>query len=269
MFSINDDCIKCGLCAELCVARIIKMGDDSFPAVPEALEARCIRCGQCVCFCPTGAAHLSFQPEAERTPVRPDDLPKAEAGEFFIRSRRSIRRFEETPLDDDLVMRILESTRFAPSASNSQLVRWIVIRQRQTLLELGLMTAEYFKNSPDGDEIRQQHLAAVAAAQEKGHDVIFRGAPQLAIAVVPRDYSFREDAAIALTYFALAAHASGVDCCWAGYFTSAVRESESLQTALKVKPDELVVGAQMFGHPRSPKLGKILPPRKKIDLTWL
>lgn len=269
MFSINDECIKCGLCSELCPAKIIKFKKGSYPAVAPKTEERCIKCGQCVCFCPTGAAHLSFQTEEERVSVRAESIPRGEAAEIFLRSRRSIRRFKDQSLDDELVRRILESTRFAPSASNSQPVRWIVTRKRETLLELGLVTAAHFINSPDGDEARQQHLAAVASAQIKGRDIIFRGAPQLALAVVKRSYHYPEDAAIALTYFELAAHALGIGCCWAGYFTSAARTSPALWKALNLKSDELVVGGQMFGWPKEPPLAKILPPRRAIDLSWL
>lgn len=270
MFTIDNDCLKCGLCAELCPARVIKFEKGRSPQpVPEA-ESRCIRCGQCVVFCPVGAFVLNFQPKAERRAIDPAELPSAEAAETFLRSRRSIRRFKNEPANEALVVRILESVRYAPSASNSQPVRWIVIRERKSLLELGLMTAGYFQKRAEGkDEPRLKHLAAVADAQERGQDVIFRNAPQLALAVVSRDYLYPEDAAIALTYFELAAHALGVGCCWAGYFTSAARENEEIQKYLKLSPEELVVGGQMFGLPQEPALGKILPPRKEPDLTWL
>lgn len=269
MFSINDSCIKCGLCAELCPARIIKFAKGDFPAVAPEKEERCIKCGQCVCFCPSGAAHLSFQAEEERTPIQADDIPKGEAAEMFLRSRRSIRRFKDESLDDELVGRILESARFAPSSSNSQPVRWLVTRKRETLLKLGLMTADHFMNRPSGAEAGQEHLAAVAAAQLKGRDVIFRGAPQLALAVIKKTGLQTEDAAIALAYFELAAHALGVGCCWAGYFTLAVKACPALREELNLKPGELVAGGQMFGWPKEPSLAKILPPRKKIDLIWL
>lgn len=268
MFSYNEECLKCGLCAELCPARIIKWEKNNFPAVPADLEERCIRCGQCVCFCPVGSARLSFQPEAERVAVRAADLPTAEAAEIFLRSRRSIRRFEERGLDEALILRILESARFAPSAVNSQPVRWTVVKERKKLLELGLMTAAHFNANPAGDEVRQKHLAAVAAAQERGTDVIFRGAPQLALAVVKRNHPHPEDAAIALTYFELAAHALGVGCCWAGYFASAVRESVELRKALELAEDDFLVGGQMFGRPKG-ITGRLLPPRKRIEINWL
>lgn len=269
MFTVNNDCLKCGLCAELCPARIIKYVKKQPPEVPDELENRCIQCGQCVAFCPTGACHLSFQPDEERVALNLSSLPEADSAETFIRSRRSIRHFKDEPLPDDLITRILETTRFAPSASNSQPVRWIVIRARQSLLELGMMTARHFQNSPSGDEQRRKHFSAVAAAQERGEDIIFRGAPQLALAVVPKVTPYPEDAAIALTYFELGAHALGVGCCWAGYFTSAAREDEAVQKALKLESSELVVGGQMFGRPKGPAPAKILPPRKKPDLTWL
>lgn len=64
--------------------------------------------------------------------------------------------------------------------------------------------------------------------------MIFRGAPQLVVAVVPKSHSLPEDGAIALTYLELAAHAHEVACCWAGFFTMAARNNAALQTELGV-----------------------------------
>jgi len=58
-----------------------------------------------------------------------------------IQKRRSIRRFKPDPVPDDLIQQILESARLAPSGSNTQPWRFIVIKDAETRQKL--QTASY------------------------------------------------------------------------------------------------------------------------------
>lgn len=263
MFTVDESCTRCGLCAKLCVTQIIRLGADGLPGVAGEKEKSCIRCGQCVSFCPVSACHLDFQPEKERVAVDAALMPKAEAAQTLLRSRRSVRRYRPEPLSEGLIAEIMETVRYAPSASNSQPVRWKLTKDREKTLEIGALVADFMRQ----DTVTGRY-AGVAAVWDKGIDIIFRGAPQLAIAIVDKDYVFPEDAAIALTYFELAAHGYGVGCCWAGFFTIAARKYPPLQKFLGLTENDHVVGGQMFG---TPAIGasRLLPPRKKIDLSWL
>ena len=268
LFTVDENCVKCGLCAALCPTMAIDFEKGAPPRVPQEKERLCIGCGQCLCFCPESCCRLDI--EENRAEIDLSRLPEADAAEVFLLSRRSIRRFQEQPLDENLVTRLLEVTRYAPSASNRQPVRWVLTRDRARTMALGRPVIEAFKaaikDAPE--DPASGHLASVVKAWEEGQDVIFRGAPQLAVALVGKSHPFPEDAAIALTYFELAAQAHGVGCCWGGYFTRAARTSEELRGLVGAGPEEVVVGAQMFGYPRGLHRPAFLPPRKNIDLTW-
>lgn len=56
--------------------------------------------------------------------------------EKVIMERRSIRSFKEEPLPDDMIRRILEAGRFAPSAGNMQPWRFIVVKSPEILDEM-------------------------------------------------------------------------------------------------------------------------------------
>ncbi|UQZ90166.1 ferridoxin [Deltaproteobacteria bacterium Smac51] len=271
LFTVDERCIQCGLCSELCVARIIKMNDGEGPEVLPEDEEKCITCGQCVSFCPTSACFLDIQPLEDRIEVLPELMPSAEIAETFLRSRRSVRRYKSESVDESLVHRIIETCRYAPTASNSQLVRWVVTSDREQTKKLGGMVVDTFRGmlSIDIEEKVAHMLGAVVRAWDAGHDVIFRTAPHLAVAVFDRKHTFQEDAAIALTYFELAAHANEIGCCWAGFFTTAARQSSEIQKFLGVGENEMIVGGQMFGYPSGLGLSHILPPRKKASLTWI
>ncbi|MBT9174188.1 MAG: Anaerobic sulfite reductase subunit C [Syntrophomonadaceae bacterium] len=49
----ENDCISCGLCADICPATAIMM-QDGYPLLN---REKCIDCGECVTACPTGAWH--------------------------------------------------------------------------------------------------------------------------------------------------------------------------------------------------------------------
>jgi nitroreductase len=142
---------------------------------------------------------------------------------------------------------------------------------RERTLEIGRVIADAFRNvTKAGPQSALDPSMAeyITSNWDKGNDVIFRGAPQLAVTFVDKSSVFPEDAAIALTYFELAAHANGVGCCWGGIATMAARASEAVRDAMKAREDELVVGAQMFGYPDI-DCSRILPPRKATDVSWL
>lgn len=71
---------------------------------------------------------------------------------LFLRSRRSIRRFSEQPVETDLLNRILETSTYAPSAHNSQPWRYAVITTQPMKKELAdRMAAEFERDlSRDG-----------------------------------------------------------------------------------------------------------------------
>ena len=54
-----------------------------------------------------------------------------------IRRRRTIRDFKPDPVPDDVVHRILQAARWAPSSSNTQPWHFIVVRNPDTIAELG------------------------------------------------------------------------------------------------------------------------------------
>jgi nitroreductase len=194
-------------------------------------------------------------------------MPALEAAETLLRSRRSVRSYKTEAVDKALLSRILETCRYAPTASNSQLVRWVVTENMEKTKKLGTMVVDFFRaglsKNPD------PRLASLIKTWDSGYDFVFRGAPQLAVAVYEKQYDFHEDAAIALTYFELAAHAHKIGCCWAGFFTRAARQSPEIQKFLGIRENEMIVGGQMFGHLQGLALSHVLPPRKKVDLTWL
>lgn len=58
-----------------------------------------------------------------------------------IRARLTVRNFKPDPVPDGVIDKILRAGRWAPSSRNSQPWHIIVVRDRQTLLELASLTS--------------------------------------------------------------------------------------------------------------------------------
>jgi len=64
-----------------------------------------------------------------------------------IRTRRSIKKFKPDPVPDELIEKVLEAARWAPSGHNFQVCRYIVVKDGETREKLRLIATESVRNS--------------------------------------------------------------------------------------------------------------------------
>lgn len=270
MYVDDSKCVRCGICAELCPAGIIALNDDGVPAVGYSQAASCIKCGQCMIYCPTRANRLAFQDEDEVIRVSELEMPGTEAGLNLLRTRRSVRRFKPDAVSERDFAKLFDTVRMAPSASNSQGVRWIVTQNHEKTREIQALVLDWFREVISEDRAsRLGVIGAYAIAQAaRGKDMVLRGAPNVVIAVTQNDVGMSEDGVIALTYVELAAHAMGLGCCWGGFLTIAARQYAPLREYLGISDEEHFCGAQMIGYPALLPTRQF-PPRKSPNISWI
>lgn len=260
----DDICI-----AECPIHIIISDRDSGVPKMRDGAESVCIRCGHCVAVCPHGAVRIEDMPIEAFTPVDKSLAIDARQAEQFLRGRRSIRTFRDTPVPHDQLAQIMETVRWAPSASHKQPVHWVMVETLSAVREMAELVVDWMtevrKENPE--LARRFNVAGLIAGWRKGQDLILRGAPHLAVAWTEPAATWPEvDCAVALTYLELAAHAHGVGCCWAGYFTYAANAYGPLREALGLPQDARVCGGQMMGYARFRY--RRLPWRKPLAIDW-
>lgn len=253
-------CNKDGLCISECPAFLIERGADKFPVVVADAAARCILCGHCVAVCPTGALFLAGKGADDLIPLDPALAVTPEAAEQLLRSRRSVRRFKNKPVEHELVRRLIDTARFAPSGVNTQPVNWIVAEDPDLMVLLVDLTAKSLRRLP--------YFMPYVNAWAKGVDLILRNAPQLVVVHAPKSgMDNTTNCVIALTHFELIAHAHGLGTCWAGLFTHSAGRSKAIASALCIPESHKIYGALMLGRP---KYGfKRLPERKRPPVRFL
>lgn len=266
----ESKCTQCGICVELCPAGIVAFGETGLPEVPKQAVGACIQCGQCVLYCPTCANTLAFQEGGELVRAGALALPDKEAALNLLKSRRSTRRYKKEALKKEEIAALLDVARMAPTAVNSQNVRWIATQSREKTEEVLNLVLCWFREEIFKDPTSRIGLlgARMIAEVKEGGDPILRDAPNVIVAVVPKSYMWPEDGAIALTYLELAAHASGYGCCWGGFLTTAARNFQPLREFFGITEEEHICGAQMIGWPEL-KPTRQFPPRKSLNVNWI
>lgn len=155
-----------------------------------------------------------------------------------IARRSSIRDYEEVPVPEDKLMRIMEAVRLAPSASNRQRWKFVIVKDPERRKQLS--------HAAGG----QRHVASapiVIGAVTTFPEYEMRcGVPAYAV-----------DIGIALDHLSLVAAAEGLGTCWIGAFSQ-----DEARAALSVPAPYKVAALMPLGYPAAPGRPKN---RKKLD----
>jgi len=202
-------------------------------------------------------------------PVRPESRLDPDQCAHFLRARRSIRVYRAQPVEREKLSQLIDMARYAPSGSNSQGVRWLVVGNRGELNRLAGIVVDWMRwLQAEMPAIAQgMHVRRSIERWNAGQDVILRGAPALIIAYAGKD-DRRAPATctIALTTLELAAASLGLGGCWAGYFNAAAAVFPPLQAALGFPEGHQCYGAMMIGYPKFAY--HRLPIRKSPRVDW-
>jgi nitroreductase len=157
-----------------------------------------------------------------------------------IKTRRSIRKFRETPVPENLLKEVLNAARLAPSADNAQPWKIIVVRDEQMKQKV--------TQACNGQKFLVQAPIVLVVC----------GIPEDAFQTVGGYMSSHViDASIALDHVTLAAHSLGLGTCWVAWF-----KEEKVKDILGIPEDVRVVALSPLGYPdESPER----PSRKNLE----
>ncbi|MEW6229344.1 MAG: nitroreductase family protein [Bacillota bacterium] len=155
-----------------------------------------------------------------------------------IRQRRSVRAYKAQEVPADKLERILEAARLAPSASNRQMWKFVVVRdpeKRRLLAE-----------AANGQSFVGEAPVVIAGVALRTSHVMSCEVPSYAV-----------DLAIAMEHIALAAAGEGLGTCWIGAFSQ-----PKARQILGVPDQYKIVALMPLGYPADSPRPKA---RKPLD----
>jgi nitroreductase len=152
-----------------------------------------------------------------------------------IKTRRSIRRYKPTPVDDQTLAQVLEAARWAPSWANTQCWKFIVVKDNVIKEQLaGILSP----NNPATNAVKAAPIVIVACA-EVNKAGFYRGV----VSTVKGDWCMF-DLGIAMQNLCLAAHSLGLGTVHVGFF-----DHKKAEAVLGVPEGHTVIELTPLGYP--------------------
>lgn len=267
----RNKCKKDAICTLECPMAIIKMADedDGYPFLIPGAEEACLRCGHCVSVCPHGALRHTSIPMERCRPIQKDLVINKEQAVQFLRSRRSVRLYLDKPVEKETLQELMEIARYAPSAGNRQLVKWLVVTDKIKIHKLAELTVEWmrFILEKGPESARAPYFPVIVNAWDTGKDRVLRDAPVLVVAHAPKEsLNGMVDLTLALSYLELAAPTLGLGTCWAGLLQGALLSRPEIKEVLGLPENHPHHYPMMLGYAK-PKYYR-LPERKPPKIVW-
>jgi len=263
----KETCTKCNACAIACGASLIIPVENDFPHFYPGADQFCMRCGHCVGVCPTGSLIHQEMPLEQCPPIDKKLEPSFEQVCQLIKSRRSIREFQDKPVPREVIEKAIDVARYAPTGHNAQEVRWLVIDNREEIKKLTAIGVEWFRSMSKDNTPWAMEMQGILRMHEIGLNIFLRDAPAVVITYAEKNNPIAAtDCAIALSYFDLAAKAAGLGCYWNGYFYISAQNFPPMVKAIALPEGFTPYAALCAGYPKF-KYQRI-PPRKPTRILY-
>jgi nitroreductase len=160
-----------------------------------------------------------------------------------IKTRRSVRSYKKDPIPDDVLKRVLNAARIAPSGNNRQPWKFIIIKDEERKKKMVELC--------EGQKFVAEAPILIVAC---GRNIHYNRGGWMG------DYSMIVDVAIAMDHLTLSARAEGLGTCWIGSF-----DNEGIKKFLGIPEDVNVVALTPLGYPKNPDVFKETKDRKNLE----
>ena len=166
----------------------------------------------------------------------------------LLKNRRSIREFQEKEVPLSILKEIIQETCLAPTASNAQPCKFVIIQNRGFLKRI----SDDSKQSLLSDLARnpESPLKNYEAVLRDGNFNVFYNASCLIYVIGPKNiHSLDVDCALTVAYLMLSASSRGLGTCWIG-LGAHVRDPKILGE-MGIPGDCRIVAPIIIGYPAS------------------
>lgn len=166
----------------------------------------------------------------------------------LLKTRRSIRDYEDKQIGIELVKEIITESCLAPNSSNGQPWRFIIVNNKPMMATLSgdskkNLLSDLEKN-PDSPIKNYE-----GALRDPAFNVYYNAPCLVIIGGSKKTRSLSVDCALAAAYFMLSAAEKGLGTCWVG-LGSNIRDPELLET-LRMTEEYQIVAPIIIGYPKN------------------
>lgn len=276
----NKKCISCGYCLDVCGSATLEIIDNKIVQTKPQL---CALCGHCAAICPKDAISSNKNNKKvykiEKTYNNLNEIEK------LLKNKRSIRIFKNKKIDKNTLEKIIYYAEKSPSSSNKRKREYIVITDRNKIIELEKAVIKKFnslkkiaspflisfmkifsrKTAKTLHNLREDVNQMNKQFKDKNYP-IFRNAHCVVIITAPtKEVQTKDDCIIAQQYMMLYAESIGLGSCIIGY---AQYVHKSLEKMLKIKKNHSIFAVTTLGYPKY-NYNKEIIFNKKPDVYWI
>ena len=317
----QEKCKGCKRCVDACPIQLLTLVDHK-AASNERYEAfRCINCENCMAVCPEKAIRIEGDYRVFEGYWKNDDLYNGKIypefldnkrsdhelteTEMVIYKRRSIRLYKKKQVPEDMVKRVIEAGRYAPSAGNNQPWKFVVIQNKDTIKKISylchqtLKFATYLslphewlnKNKASnvslaklkkwqeivlpflvmfykGDADPRARGGVNAVTSDPDFDTTF-GAPILIIVLSDKRAigGTELDLGMCTQNMVIAAHAMGLGTCYVGLIDQALKFHPDFKKSIGISKPFKIVTSLTLGFPKG-RIDSVVR-REKARIHWV
>lgn len=249
----KEKCIGCQKCINDCPSEKIKFVDGK----AEFMFHHCIQCGHCYAICPTNAVTMeNFEKEAEQKPL---SMAEFDSDKLLLamKSRRTIRKFKEKKISDEIIEKIIEAGRYCPTGTNAQDFSFTVIKNDLAFFEKEAV--KLFRSAQKVGGVLSSYIRNMTIDD----NFFFKKAPLVIIVNGKSDTS----ACLASSYMELMAESLGLGVLYSGFFIAAAKFGRKIAAALNTPKGHSPVTCLVIGYPDVEY--QRIPPRNKAEVNVL
>lgn len=259
-FYVDDTCIGCGKCVQVCPGGVLRLEENSRPVISDFTEFGwlghgCWRCEHCLSVCPQGAIRiLGHKPEDSLSPA--DLQTAAPLMDALIANRHSHRRYLDRNVDRSVIDDMIARLGNTPNGSNKMLVEFTVIDEKEEMDRF--RKAAYTRM----EELAAQGIYPEGFGQPYYNDMkrwektvrpdmLFCGVPHMLIPHAPiGSGEYQKDVLIAGTYFELLCASRGLGSVMLTFPLNVLERMPDIKAMLQI-PENHYIGMLIgFGYPQ-------------------
>lgn len=241
-----DKCTTCSTCVTVCPRALFEdKGEDKIKYNDP--NKMCIRCGHCIARCPEDA--VMFEDIGESFEFHGlnnnNEIISFEQMYKFLQAHRSIRRYQNKKVPNDILEKVFNAMQYAPTGRNMRSESFVLISDQEQLKTLSDAIQETLTNDKAWGWLYGERLANLA---KEFKAPVYFDAPHLIIVYSQLFTPIGiQNIANIITYGRLVAHSLGLGTCWNGWTQVAIELNPKIMKLANIRAKQL--GAFTLGYP--------------------